>query len=121
MEHATRRDAVGLPVGYRLHPETHTPAYADASDEGLMRAPFAQHALWVTRSQDGELSAAGDHPNQGQIGDGLPSFAADHASVARAHAAQREATRGEVLASQTFTRFSAAGATRVPAPAAFDS
>ncbi len=81
VEHATKRDAVGLPVGYRLHPETHTPAYADPSDEGLMRAPFAQHALWVTRYRDGELYAAGDQPNQGQLGDGLPSYVADHADV----------------------------------------
>jgi primary-amine oxidase len=81
VEHATKRDALGLPVGYRLHPETHTPAFADPSDEGLMRAPFAQHALWVTRYQDGELYAAGDHPNQGHVGDGLPSYVADNANV----------------------------------------
>jgi primary-amine oxidase len=81
VEHATKRNAVGLPVGYRLHPETHAPAFADPSDEGLRRAPFAQHALWVTRARDGELYAAGDYPNQGQIGDGLPAFVADHQSV----------------------------------------
>ena len=81
VEHATKRGALGLPVGYRLHPETHTPAYADPSDEGLMRAPFAQHALWVTRHRDGELYAAGDHPNQGQLGDGLPSYVADRADI----------------------------------------
>jgi primary-amine oxidase len=81
VEHATKRDAVGSPVGYRLHPETHTPAYADPSDEGLMQAPFAQHALWVSRQRDGELYAAGDYPNQGQVGDGLPAYVADRASV----------------------------------------
>lgn len=81
VEHATKRDAVGLPVGYRLHPETHTPAYAHPSDEGLMHAPFAQHVLWVSRYRDGELYAAGDYPNQGQIGDGLPSYVADRAGV----------------------------------------
>jgi primary-amine oxidase len=81
VEHASKRDALGLPVGYRLHPETHTPAYADPSDEGLRRAPFAQHALWVTRYRDGELYAAGDQPNQGQVGDGLPSYVADQADV----------------------------------------
>ena len=81
VEHATKRGALGLPVGYRLHPEAHTPAYADPSDEGLMRAPFAQHALWVTRYKDGELYAAGDQPNQGQVGDGLPSYVADQADV----------------------------------------
>ena len=81
VEHATKRNALGLPVGYRLHPETHAPAYADASDEGLQRAPFAQHSLWVTRYRDGELYAAGDEPNQGRIGDGLPSYVADRADV----------------------------------------
>ena len=81
VEHATRRNALGVPVGYRLHPETHTPAYGDPSDEGLRRAPFAQHGLWVTRYRDGELYAAGDQPNQGQVGDGLESYVADRADV----------------------------------------
>ncbi len=81
VEHATKRGALGLPVGYRLHPETHAPAYADPSDEGLQRAPFAQHGLWVTRYRDDELYAAGDQPNQGQVGDGLPSYVADQADV----------------------------------------
>ena len=35
-----------------------------------MHAPFAQHALWVTRSRDGELYAAGDYPNQGRSATG---------------------------------------------------
>jgi len=81
VEHATKRNALGSPVGYRLHPETHTPAFGDPSDEGLRRAPFAQHGLWVTRHRDGELYAAGDHPNQGQVGDGLESYVADQADI----------------------------------------
>ena len=34
-----------------------------------------------TRYEDGERYAAGDHPNQGPFGDGLPSYTADAAGV----------------------------------------
>ena len=56
-------------------------AYADASFEPLQHAPYAQHALWVTRFKDGELFAGGDYPNQGPAGEGLPKYVSDHASV----------------------------------------
>jgi primary-amine oxidase len=40
----------------------------------LLRAAFASHAFWLTRYRDGELYAAGDFPNQGAVGAGLPTF-----------------------------------------------
>jgi primary-amine oxidase len=43
--------------------------------EPLQRAAFAQKQFWVTRYKDGELYAAGDFPNQGAQGEGLPAFA----------------------------------------------
>jgi primary-amine oxidase len=45
--------------------------------EPLMRAAFANHALWVTRYREDELYAAGDFPNQGALGEGLQSFIAN--------------------------------------------
>lgn len=37
--------------------------------------------LWRDPYRDGELYAAGDQPNQGQVGDGLESYVADQADV----------------------------------------
>lgn len=44
----------------------------------LQRAQFADRQFWITRYKDGELYAAGDHPNQGHAGEGLPAFVADN-------------------------------------------
>jgi primary-amine oxidase len=81
VENATKKNSLGLPVAYRLHPEAHTLAFAAPSDPGLQRAPFAQHALWVTRYKDGELYGAGDYPNQTDAGEGVTDYTADHANV----------------------------------------
>jgi primary-amine oxidase len=71
---ATRRNAFGRHTAYEIHPgETAVPL----SSEGfpaLQRAQFARHPFWVTRYRDGELYAAGQHPSQGPVGDGLPAF-----------------------------------------------
>jgi primary-amine oxidase len=40
----------------------------------LARAAFARHPFWVTTYRDGEWHAAGDFPNQGVPGAGLPAF-----------------------------------------------
>ena len=49
--------------------------YSDPSFPPLLRAPFAQHPIWVTAYKDGELYAAGDYPNQGSAGQGLSAYA----------------------------------------------
>jgi primary-amine oxidase len=54
---------------------------ADPSYPLLQHAQFATHALWVTRYRDGEFYAAGDYPNQGASGLGLPEYTADRQSV----------------------------------------
>ena len=56
-------------------------AYSEPSFEPLQHAPYAQHALWVTRYKDGELFAGGDYPFQGPAGEGLPKYVSDHANV----------------------------------------
>ena len=81
VESTTAQNALGEPTAYEIEPHDVARAYSDPSFEPLLHAPFAQHALWVTRFRDGELFAAGDYPNGGAAGEGLPKYVADHASV----------------------------------------
>jgi len=81
VESATARNAVGEPTAYEIDPHDVARAYSDPAFEPLLHAPFAQHALWVTRYSDGELFAAGDYPNGAAAGEGLPKYVADHANV----------------------------------------
>jgi primary-amine oxidase len=81
VQSTTAENAIGEPTAYEIEPDEVARAYADASFEPLQHAPYAQHALWVTRYKDGELFAGGDYPNQGPAGEGLPKYVADHASV----------------------------------------
>ena len=57
-----------------------SPTRAPTSSRSI-HAPFAQHALWVSRYRDGELYASGDYPNQGEPGQGLPEYTAGGESV----------------------------------------
>jgi primary-amine oxidase len=81
VESTTERGALGRPTAYELRPLVSTPPYSQASYPPLRHAAFAQHALWATRYADGELSAVGDHPNQGAAGEGLPAYVGDRASL----------------------------------------
>jgi len=78
VESAHARNAVGEPTAYALELPALPPALSDATFAPLLRASFATKPFWVTRYKEGELYAAGDHPNQGHAGDGLPSYVADH-------------------------------------------
>ena len=48
------------------------------------RAGFAAAPLWVTAYDRAELYAAGDYPNQGKGGGGLPAYAAKHRPIENA-------------------------------------
>jgi primary-amine oxidase len=73
---ASRKNALGESTAYELVPgETAVPYSADDFPP-LARAQFAKHPVWFTRYRDGELYAAGDFPNQGSAGAGLPAFIA---------------------------------------------
>ena len=72
VESTTARGALGNHTAYELRPHVSTPPYSDRSYPPLQQAAYAQHALWATRYADGELSAVGDHPNQGVAGEGRP-------------------------------------------------
>ena len=70
----SRRNRLGVPVGYKLLPGA-TPALMAAADSQVAaRAGFARHNLWVTRFDDAQFNAAGDHTNLHPGGDGLPAW-----------------------------------------------
>jgi primary-amine oxidase len=81
VESATRQGALGNHTAYELRPHVSTPPYSERSYPPLQQAAFAQHAVWATRYADGELSAVGDHPNQGVAGEGLPEYVAPQADI----------------------------------------
>jgi primary-amine oxidase len=71
---ASRRNALGEPTAYELIPGETAVPYSSPDFVPLVRAAFATRPLWVTRYAEGELYAAGDFPNQGPAGPGLPAF-----------------------------------------------
>jgi primary-amine oxidase len=81
VESTTARGALGNHTAYELRPLVSTPPYSKASYPPLQQAAFARHALWGTRYADGELSAVGDHPNQGVAGEGLPEYVTQKARI----------------------------------------
>ena len=75
VQSTTRRNALGEPTAYELEIPGATAPFSDPTYAPLLRAPFAQHPLWVTAYKDRELYAAGDYPNQGTAGQGLAAYA----------------------------------------------
>ncbi|CAN5471319.1 primary-amine oxidase [soil metagenome] len=71
-----RRNIVGEPTAYQLHPAHPLTLFARSHSHVAQRAGFAQHSLWVTAFDRDELYAAGDYPNQSRGGDGLPAYVA---------------------------------------------
>lgn len=76
VENTSKVNALGNPTAYALIPGESTVPYSAPNYPPLLRAPFAQHPLWVTKFNPSELYAAGDYPNQGQTGEGLTAYAA---------------------------------------------
>jgi primary-amine oxidase len=72
----SRRNALGKPVGYRLHPEGGVLPFYEADAHALKRARFAEKHLWVTAYDPEELYPTGDFPNQHPGGGGLPEYVA---------------------------------------------
>jgi len=67
--------SLGRHPGYELHADHTTDILAPR------RAVFATAPLWVTAYDRAELYAAGDYPNQGESGRGLPAYVAKHRPV----------------------------------------
>ena len=76
-----RVNRLGTPVGYRLLPGATPKLLARANSQVAERAGFARHNLWVTRYREGQLCAAGDHPNLHPGGAGLPAWSAGDESI----------------------------------------
>jgi primary-amine oxidase len=81
IQSTTHRNLLGHRTGYSISNLESTQPYSGASFPPLLRAPFAQHPLWVTLFRPSQLYAAGDYPNQGKPGQGLASYAAGQANV----------------------------------------
>jgi primary-amine oxidase len=72
----SRRNAVGDPTAYRLHPSDAVTLFARPHSSVAQRAAFAQKTLWVTPYSQEERHAAGEYPNQSRGGSGLPTWTA---------------------------------------------
>ncbi|MGY1722698.1 primary-amine oxidase [Blastococcus sp. SYSU DS0533] len=77
----SRRNRLGQPVGYALHPEGGPVLLADESSSVHARATFSTRHLWVTQYDPAERYAAGDFVNQHPGSAGLPAFVADDAPL----------------------------------------
>ncbi|KAB8319429.1 primary-amine oxidase [Tolypothrix campylonemoides VB511288] len=78
---ATKENALGGEIGYTLEPENNTVPYAATESYIRQRAGFVNNHVWVTQYKPEELYAAGDYPNQGQPGQGLPTYVSDDQSL----------------------------------------
>ena len=76
-----RLNRLGRPVGYRLLPGATPTLLAAPNSKFAERAGFARHNLWVTPFQEGEINAAGDHPNLHPGGDGLPAWTREDRAI----------------------------------------
>jgi primary-amine oxidase len=72
----SERNALGQPVGYRLHAGDGVLPMYDADAYAIKRARFAEKHLWVTAYDPDELYPTGDFPNQHPGGGGLPEYVA---------------------------------------------
>ena len=85
VRNAVARNSLGEPTAYAVELPYLAFPLSEPDYPPLLRAQFAAQPFWVTRYKDGELYAAGDHPNQGVEGKGLAAFTSDgdqlHAST----------------------------------------
>jgi primary-amine oxidase len=74
---ASRKNALGNPVGYELEAgDSAEEMLMSADDYPTKRAGFTAHNLWVTPYSPDELYAAGTYVNQSKGGEGLPAWTA---------------------------------------------
>ncbi|GAA4152448.1 primary-amine oxidase [Leifsonia shinshuensis] len=73
---ASRRNRVGRPTSYVLHPSSEPVLFSADEAHQRRRAGFAAHHLWVTQYEPSELWAAGYAVNLHPGGAGLPAYVA---------------------------------------------
>jgi primary-amine oxidase len=78
VRNASAKNLLGQPTAYAVELPYLAFPLSESDFPPLQRAQFATQQFWVTRYKDGEFYAAGDHPNQGHAGEGLPAFIADN-------------------------------------------
>ena len=71
-----RRNRVGSPTAYSLHPHSGVLPFAAPDAHFMSRAGFLQHHLWVTAFHPNERFPGGDFPSQNPERDGLPKWTA---------------------------------------------
>jgi len=76
-----QKNSLGMPTSYMLMPSTNSIYYPNFQANSRQRGEFATHHFWATRYKANELYAAGDYPNQGKKGRGLPQYTADNESL----------------------------------------
>lgn len=59
-----KRNAMGRPVTYALHPGLNSFPYAHPSSWFMKRASWLKYHFWVTRFNEHEKYPSGEHPNQ---------------------------------------------------------
>ncbi|PPK92421.1 primary-amine oxidase [Kineococcus xinjiangensis] len=77
VQHATKRNGLGTPVGYKLVATSAIPHMFDPQALQFLRAPVIGHDVWVTRHHDDELWPAGNHPTQSESDSGMTRWIAD--------------------------------------------
>lgn len=65
----------GKPVSYKIHAPPFQRLVADSESFHHKRAEFADHNIYVTKHQDGELYAGGKYTNQSRGGAGVRAWA----------------------------------------------
>ncbi len=73
--------ALGHFPAYTLEPGGNAWPYLEVGNVTRKRASFIDHHVWVTRYKENERFAAGDYPNQGKGGEGLPKYIADNEAL----------------------------------------
>jgi primary-amine oxidase len=76
-----QKNSLGMPTSYMLMPSANSIYYPNFQADSRQRGEFATHHFWATRYKANELYAAGDYPNQGKKGRGLPQYTADNESL----------------------------------------
>ena len=76
-----QKNSLGMPTSYMLMPSANSIYYPNLQADSRQRGEFATHHFWATRYKANELYAAGDYPNQGKKGRGLPQYTADNESL----------------------------------------
>lgn len=72
-----RKNKLGRFPGYWLVPNNVVTSLLSVDDPPQSRALFSSYPLWISRRKPRELWSAGDFPNQGEAGQGLPQFVRD--------------------------------------------